>query len=140
MFCYAQINDDNVVIAISQLREEINQPNLISIVDYNELLLGKIWNGSDFDNAPIVESNIDPYANIVTRLQFLSLFTETELQNILTAAKNNVQIEVYVVKLQSTEHVDLTSDTTINALNSLESIGLLDTGRVAQILSNTPPQ
>jgi len=49
---YAQIDENNIVIGVSQLSGEILLPNLIPIPSYDESLLGKIWNGATFENAP----------------------------------------------------------------------------------------
>lgn len=49
---YAQINEENVVTGVSQLKGEVSQDNMIPILSYDTDLLGKIWNGVSFSDAP----------------------------------------------------------------------------------------
>ena len=140
MFFYAQINEDNIVVAISQLRDEINEPTLISINDYDESILDKKWNGTSFEDLPVLEPIPESSEHQISKMQFLALFTDAELVSILATAKDNIALSLYIFKMQVTSYIDLSDDVTIQALNGLQTFGLLTSERVAQILSNTPPQ
>jgi hypothetical protein len=52
MFYCANINTENVVVGISELKGEVTQDDIIPISSYDESLLGKIWNGVSFEDAP----------------------------------------------------------------------------------------
>ena len=43
---YAQIDENNICVGISDLSGEVNAPDMIKIDNYNEALLGKKYNNS----------------------------------------------------------------------------------------------
>lgn len=44
MFYYAQLNDLNICVAVSQLSGEVNLPNMISLESQDVDLIGKKYN------------------------------------------------------------------------------------------------
>lgn len=52
---YALLNDDNICIGISSLSGKVDKPNMIRLLQYDESLLGQLWNGETFEPAPVVE-------------------------------------------------------------------------------------
>jgi len=72
---------------------------------------------------------------VISKLQFLNRFTNTELAGILTEAKTNVPVEVFIKKLDAASEVDLNYPQTIEGVTTLESGGLLATGRALEILT-----
>lgn len=48
-FYYAQINEENICSAVSELAAEMNELNLIAINSLDTSLLGKLWNGSSWE-------------------------------------------------------------------------------------------
>ena len=87
------------------------------------------WNETTLDFDPIPESKR------FSRLEFMELLTPTELMGILTAAKTNVAVELFVMKMNNAEFIDLRNPSTIDAVNGMASAGLLTTGRAAEILN-----
>lgn len=77
-----------------------------------------------------------PKPFVVDKTDFLERFTDTELATILTVAKTNVAIEVYVKRLNEAPTVDLTAPRTVSGVQALESYGLIGAGRAAQILAH----
>ena len=65
----------------------------------------------------------------------MNLFTDSELAGIYTAAKANIAIEVWLEKFKVAEIIDLLDPKTIAGLHTLEAVGLLATGRAAEILN-----
>jgi hypothetical protein len=55
-FYYAQINEQNICLAVSELAAEMSESNLISIDTFDTSLLGKMWNGSSWEESPQPES------------------------------------------------------------------------------------
>lgn len=83
---------------------------------------------------------IDPSAVVettalITQLQFMERFTESELVAIYTAAKQNIQIEVWLDKVKLAQEIDLTNQSLINGLHALEASGVIAQGRADEILS-----
>jgi hypothetical protein len=71
----------------------------------------------------------------LTRLQFMSRFTDRELIAIYTAAKQSVEIEVYLDKIRAAQDIMLTDQRTGAGVQSLADAGLIEPGRVSEILS-----
>jgi hypothetical protein len=44
MNMYAQLDENNIVVAVSQLSGEVDAPNMIEIPEYDTSLLGKKYN------------------------------------------------------------------------------------------------
>jgi hypothetical protein len=76
-----------------------------------------------------------PSVRILTKLAYMNRFTDSELAAIYTAAKSNVQVEVWLDKFKLAEEINLDDPSTIAGLQALESAGLLATGRSAEILA-----
>jgi len=70
----------------------------------------------------------------VTKLAFMSRFTDAELASIFAAAKADARVEVWVEKLKACAEVGLEDASTISGVNALEAAGLLAAGRAAIIL------
>lgn len=71
----------------------------------------------------------------LSKLVYMSRFTDAELAAIYTAAKTVVAIEVWLDKFKVADDVDLDDARTIAGLAALEDAGLLATGRAAEILA-----
>lgn len=76
-----------------------------------------------------------PIAARVSRLEFLRRFTDDEMNAFVTATKNNIALESYLMKLQNAEGIVLTDPATIMGVQALEMLGIIGTGRAAIILT-----
>lgn len=87
------------------------------------------WALSDSIESPILSSML------VTKLAFMTRFTDEELERIYTTAKSVVKIEVCLEKLKlTTGDIDLSDSRTIGGVYGLESAGLIAPGLAAEIL------
>lgn len=73
-------------------------------------------------------------SNILTPLEFLSRFTETERITIRSVAVTNTQLSDFLYLLQSAANVDLSYPSTIQGVQFLETCDLIETGRADIIL------
>lgn len=71
----------------------------------------------------------------LTRLRFLSRFTDAEMQAIVAAAETSPALKAALLKWQTAEGIVLTDPATIAGVQALEMIGLIGAGRAAQILT-----
>jgi hypothetical protein len=71
----------------------------------------------------------------LSKLEYLRRFTGTERISIRTAAKSNAVLEDYLAMLELAEEIRLDDADTVAAVNMLEQVGLLATGRAAEILA-----
>lgn len=76
-----------------------------------------------------------PVKTQITKLEYMNRFTDTELAGIYTAAKNVIQVEVWLEKFKLATDISLADQRTIAGLQALEAVGLLDAGRAADILT-----
>ncbi len=70
----------------------------------------------------------------ITKLEYMERFTDQELQDIYTAAKTFVAIEVWLEKFKATTQVDLNDPRILAGLQSLETAGLITQGRAQEIV------
>lgn len=79
------------------------------------------------------EGHAIPKATKLTRLAFMDRFTTAELVSIYTAAKNDIQTEIWLDKVQTAEDINLTDPRIKDALAMLEAGGLIGEGRANEI-------
>lgn len=72
----------------------------------------------------------------ITRLDFMSRFTDTELVAIYSAAKSSVQIEVWLEKVKMATDISLTDPRTVSGIFALEQIGMIGPGRAKEVLTS----
>jgi hypothetical protein len=77
----------------------------------------------------------------VSKLEFIDLLTDTEYVTILAAAKESVQIEAWIRKMELATpeddgtSIDLDDPRTQGGVQALELIGLIGEGRAEEILN-----
>lgn len=74
-----------------------------------------------------------PAVRILTKLEYMDRFTDLELAGIYTAAKNVVQVEIWLEKFKLATEVNLDDPRTLSGLQAMESAGLLEVGRASEI-------
>jgi len=130
MYNYAQIDGSGLVVCVSQLKAKVDKPQLIEISGDDGALIGKRWNGSEFVEVAQAEQPRGP----LSRLDFMNLFSDSEMAAIYEAEAGSTLIKVWVKKLEAASQIDLSDQRTIDGINALESAGLIGAGRAAEIL------
>lgn len=139
---YAQINHDGICIGESQLSAPVENDHLIPIAQADGSHLGRRWENGEWHDVPQPEPPIDTR---ITRLAFRNRYTAAEKVALEIAALDDpsadmpqrqqaAALRAHLKDLDAANWVDLTRPETIAAVQSLESAGLLATGRAAQIL------
>jgi hypothetical protein len=99
-FCYAQLNDDNIVFAVTETVEKLESSDkLILIKDYDLSYLTKKWNGKTFEDVPL------PPIRIIDTISFRNRFTKEELTSIYSS--ENVDIKIWLDDLRAKSYVHL---------------------------------
>lgn len=114
--------------AHSQSSMPINNPDT-DIYGVKETQNTGAWNSELLDFEPV------PVRKRLSTLAFMELFTDEELVGILTAAKQSAQVELFVMKMQQAEFIDLSYPSTVAGINALSSAGLLTQERAEAILN-----
>lgn len=60
MYIYAQLNDENIVMAVSQLSGEVDAPNMIQIDSFDYNLLGKRYNVKTREFEEVLQQQPEP--------------------------------------------------------------------------------
>lgn len=60
MYVYAQINEDNICVAVSQLSGLVDLPNMIKLDSYDLGVLGKKYNNGIWEEVPWTEPKTEP--------------------------------------------------------------------------------
>lgn len=71
----------------------------------------------------------------LSKIEFMARFTDNELAAIYTAAKSDVEVEVWLDRFRAAERLDLRADRLIAWVNQLVVKGLITSTRVAEILA-----
>ena len=74
-------------------------------------------------------------ARTLTGLQYMTRFTQAELETIYGLADVNLSVRVWVKMFERADVVDLDDARTVTGLQRLEAAGILAAGRAAEILS-----
>lgn len=72
---------------------------------------------------------------LISKLDYMNRFTDAELVSIYTAARTNVNVEIWLEKFKLSTQINLDDPKTLIGLQSLETLGLIATGRPAEILA-----
>jgi hypothetical protein len=72
---------------------------------------------------------------VLTPLEFLNKFTDLEIKSIISLSKTDVDVELWWLKYNKAQSIDLTNVQTIIGVNALETAGIIAAGRAAEILT-----
>jgi hypothetical protein len=81
-----------------------------------------------------IEAVLAPSEMLISKLEYLSAFEESELATIYTIAKTNVQIEIWLEKFRLAEFIQISDPRSQAGIRSLEASGLIQPGRANEIL------
>lgn len=88
------------------------------------------WNETTLDFDPLPEPEVR-----VGKIEFLDLFTDTELDAILDAEEADKNVRRFLKKLDLADSIGMSNQSTIDGLNYMEAVGLIASGRAAVILN-----
>lgn len=77
---------------------------------------------------------VAPARPVITRLAFMSRFSDAELAGIYTAAKTDIRVEIFLDKVRAADSVTLTDPRTVAGVQALAAAGLIEASRVPEIL------
>lgn len=124
MYVYAQINEDNVCIAVSQLSGLVDLPNMIKLDSYDLSVLGKKYNNGIWEEVPKSEVEEPVYVTneqlSETQLTIMEAMAEQYEQNLDNRLNDmEVQATIYEAVLSLSES---SIDSTGNSKNTADTI------------------
>jgi len=129
---YLRIEGKRVVAAL-QTGGQIDRADMIEVDSDPAQYLGMVYENGEFSPGPGPEPR-----TVLTRLEFISRFSDAELAAIYTAAKKEIALEIYLDKLRAAQDVTITDARTVAGIEALAAAGLIESGRVAAILQPEP--
>lgn len=133
---------ENVIIADAEFVATIaDQWDHIELLDTPEeqKVSGTGWSYDAVNgafSAPPAESVTAPAPRTkLTKLEYMDRFTDAELAGIYAAAKQSVQVEIWLERFKLATEVDLSDPRTISGIQALEAAGLIAAGRSIEILA-----
>lgn len=124
---YAQINDDGLCVAVSDLRDEHDEANLI-LLGENENRMGQVWSGSAWSTPtpPVV------YA-VLTHLEFIELCETVggTTDAMLVASKSDPLLAAFWIKFDMAQDLRHDDSRTAAGLAALNALGYLPNGAQA---------
>ena len=134
---YAQVDNKQVVVAVSQLADAIDRPDMIALSSYDTSIIGKRYEAGEFfvveqpADEPVIQTQI-------TRLAFLSRFTDEEAVALdlasIGATTEAATLRRYQSKVNAASFIDLSREDTRANVLALEPMGILAEGRALEIL------
>ena len=131
---FAVLNNDFLVVGMSELTDSVVPGSKMIETERDRIdILGMIYQNGEFLPGPGPEPR-----TVLTRLEFISRFSDAELAAIYTAAKKEIALEIYLDKLRAAQDVTITDARTVAGIEALAAAGLIESGRVAAILQPEP--
>ncbi len=129
---YAQLDNNSIVVGVTQAAGIIDLPNMIEIAQYDTVILGKKYENSVFvDGPPVV------LPSIITKLALLNRMTDAEFISIINAAKTDAEVELWKIRFDAATTIDLTDGSRVVAgFPMLVTKGLLTQERATKILTD----
>lgn len=106
MYAYAQINEDNICIAVSQLSGLVDLPNMIKLSNYDLSILGRKYNNGVWEEVPQPEPKPEPTINTLaeTQLTIMEAIADQYEQNLENRLNDQeVQATIYEAVLALSE-------------------------------------
>lgn len=97
MYVYAQINEDNICIAVSQLSGLVDSPNMIKLNTYDLSILGRKYNNGVWEEVPQPEPKPEPTINTLaeTQLTIMEAIADQYEQN-LDNRLNDMEVQATI--------------------------------------------
>lgn len=97
MYVYAQINEDNICIAVSQLSGLVDSPNMIKLNTYDLSILGRKYNNGVWEEVPQSEPKSEPTINTLaeTQLTIMEAIADQYEQN-LDNRLNDMEVQATI--------------------------------------------
>jgi len=125
---YVQLDNDDVVVGVSQLSEEVEADHMIPIPDYDVGLLRKKYNrvSQAFEVGP------PRTIKKISAREFWKRFTADERESLSSSPSGKVKR--FLEDLRIMKEVDLKDGEIMADVHAAESSGIIGVGRAAEIL------
>jgi len=132
MVNYAQIDEKNIVIGISQLKGKIDNPNMIELGEYDHSILGKLYENGKF-------IDMDYYAELNNESIVIDIVSNPNNKSIPKSWSNKIPIEHQDYSLIGCKYIDgefVIIDPTVEAIKNLTSVVENLTNQIEDLKNN----
>jgi hypothetical protein len=140
---YAQLNNQNIVVSITETSAEIDAPNMVLIDSFDTSILGCEYKNGQFVKPVPVVNRVLPAGAFRLRFNFTER-TKVELASVIdpssSAAEQQTQatVKTFYADLNSQRYINLDSESVLRGCNLLNTLGILDAGWKARIIDANP--
>jgi hypothetical protein len=141
---YAQLNNQNFVVSITETFGENNAPNMVAIDDFDTSILGYEYKNGEFVKpAPPAVNRTLPAGAFRLRFNFNER-TKVELASVIDPSSSaedqqtQATVKTFYADLNSQRYINLDSESVLRGCNLLNTLGILDTGWKARIIDPNP--
>jgi hypothetical protein len=118
---YAQLNDDLIVVGISQLSSKVDKPNMILLSDYDAELMGNLYNPETIEFIP--QETIVDYGSKITK-RALSQRLNPVIREAIRKSTDEIVVDIRE-DLKLAEYADLKDNDLITSLKYLVYVGVM---------------
>ena len=129
---------ENIIVASLEFATTLGYEE---VIDTNGLRIGIGWTKIEgVWTTPIipVPVPVPVLVSVITPLAFLNRFTDNEAKTIMALAKTDPDVELWWLKYNKAQDIDLDDPQTIDGVTMLETATILSPGRAAEILTKYP--
>ena len=127
---------ENIIVATLEFAETLGYDEVFDVkttpVGIGWIKVDGVW------QAPPVPAPEPVLKSVLTPLEFLNRFTNDEAKTILGLSKTNPDVELWWLKYNKAQDIDLDDPQTIDGVTMLETAGIIAAGRAEEILTKYP--
>lgn len=127
---------DNIIVASLEFAQTL--PGYDEVFDTSGMNVGVgwvrvngVWTDPGLVPIPVMKS-------VLTPLEFLNRFTDSEIKTIMALAKTDPDVELWWLRYNKAQDMNLEDPQTIEGVNMLEQATIIAPGRAAEILTIYP--
>ena len=122
------------VVAVTQADKYASR-QFLEMKGYTVIENGDAGAGDTFDGTNFTRPAKPAIKQKLTHRAFLKRLTIKEFKDIRQAAKNNADVDMFLYLFERAQEIDLADPDTVAGLQMLESAGILNAGRAAEIVA-----
>ena len=127
---------ENIIVADLEFATTLGYDE---VLDTEGLIIGIGWTRiNGVWTAPFIPVPKPVLVSVITPLAFLNRFTDNEAKTIMALAKTDPDVELWWLKYNKAQDIDLNDPQTIAGVTSLETAGIISEGRASEILTKYP--
>lgn len=118
-----------------EFRDQLEQSSGLKVVKTKDMSVGPMWTYDKDTKTFTPPVRVVARSRKLSRLAYMNKFTSQELAALYTAAKNHIELEIWLDIFRQAQYVDLDDPKTAEGLQHLVSSNIITAQRAIEILS-----